>query len=327
MMLTVLRDKFARSWPRHDGGDRAYVLDAGRALRRTYSTDAHCAGYATPNARRLCGDAVGQVPIMMTMLLVDVDCGATHGSDEGAPEAWRVSEASKVHTLEAEHPGLFTYDSRGGYRIVYALPEPVELHDRDDVAGWSRFYRITLAYLERRFGIVGDGACSDWTRLYRLPRATRNPEAGPEDRAAFGNPDAIGVFTFDPSDEDVRTAEARGKPAPRRVLDLSTPGSVDSGLLYWALRFRGDVGAEVQLRNATGWICRCPNRAQHTVDTDGTTSTVVVQARAGGEIGAIACLHGHCSSLSLRDWLSMFTTSELDAARQAAGIAPRRNAA
>jgi hypothetical protein len=308
--VTVFRDKFARSWPRHDRGDRAYSLDVGRAMRRAYSSDAHFCAYIAELPRRLCGDAIGQVQIAMHAAVFDVDCTAVHGTDAPVPDSWRVAELEKVQAL----------DARGGYRIVYALPEAAELHDRDDVEAWSRFYRIALAYLERRFEIFGDWACSDWTRLFRLPRATRNAEGGPENRAAYGDPDRIGTLTFDPSDEDVAVAKTRSKPAPRKIHDFTAPGNVDGGLLFWALRLRGDVGSEAP---RGGWVCRCPNAAQHTINTDGTDSTVVFPARAGGEIGAISCLHGHCANLTLRNWLALFTASELDEARRRAGIAPR----
>jgi hypothetical protein len=211
---------------------------------------------------------------------------------------------------------VFAYDSRGGYRIVVALPEPVEIHDRDDIAAWRRFYKIALAYVGRRFGIVGDPSCSDWSRLFRMPHATRDANVGPEQRSTFGNPDNIGTFTFEPSDEDVRIATANTKAAPRKKLNLST-SHIGDGLLFHLLDADRAIGDEAP---RGGRICLCPNRSKHTVDTDWTDSTVWYPPADGKEIGNIYCRHGHCEDFKVSDWLSLFSESEKDEARRRAGI-------
>ena len=43
----------------------------------------------------------------------------------------------------------------------------------------------------------------------------------------------------------------------------------------------------------------CPNRAQHTNNTDGTSSSVILRTDKGGQ--RFKCLHGHCEHLSDRD--------------------------
>ena len=39
---------------------------------------------------------------------------------------------------------------------------------------WTATYEAWLRYLLSRFGIVGDDACANWTRLYRLPHVVRD---------------------------------------------------------------------------------------------------------------------------------------------------------
>lgn len=316
MKLTIFRDKFAKSWPRFDDGGEAYTVDAGRAFRRTYTTDAHCVAYVSSTPRRLCSDAVGKTDITLGAIIIDVDCPAVHGSSEPAPDEWRRDEAAKVHTFDVAHPGVFAPDSRGGYRLVLAPPEPVEIHDGNDVAAWRRFYRLVLAYLERRFGIVGDAACSDWSRLFRMPHATRDPKAGPEQRATFGDPNHIGIFTFEPSDADVRKVDKVIRARHETTTAEASMGRFGDGLFYWLFKLRGERLPEAP---RGGWIVsECPNGAQHTVKSN--TYTVVYPPKFGGEIGNVHCMHGHCVDLCARDWLTFFSAGEIEAARERAGI-------
>lgn len=327
MKLTVFETKFACGWPDHAEGAPSYQVEIGRALRRDYTTDAHCVGYVSSLLRRINTGAVGRVDVAMPYVITDADCDLVHGTSEPVPPEWRSAELEKVHALNAEHPGVFAYDSRGGYRLFYALPEPAELVDATDVDAWSRFYRIWLVYLERRFGIVGDPACGDFTRLFRMPRATRDRKAGPERRAAFGDPDGIGALTFEPSNEDVEKADASMRPTRTRTLEFTGSVATGDGLLFYLLQARGDMGDECRTSRGHGRICRCPNRARHTNNSDGTKSTIWYPPAVGKEIGAIHCKHAHCVDLGPKDWIRFFTDSEKDAARERAGIATRKQRA
>ena len=60
---------------------------------------------------------------------------------------------------------------------------------RLDKEAWRERYRRELLYLARRFGIEGDPACADWTRLYRLPHTTRDEGGKPEDLPTEGDPE------------------------------------------------------------------------------------------------------------------------------------------
>lgn len=322
-LVTRLPNKYVRGYPRHEHGAPVEVVSLGEALDTEYSTDAHFAAYRTHNARRLTSEIFAHgANVALTAIVLDVDCPDTHGTGTPAPESWRREHRRKIVELFEAHPGGLSYETRGGGRVVYAQAEPTVLHTKDDAQEWRQQYAIVLAYLARRFDILADRACDDWQRLFRLPRATRDGGARPENWPTFGDPFAIAPLTIEATEKDVATAQRRSKAFRDRSrnLDVTQPGRVDVGLLYWALRLRGDVGGDAP---RGGWICICPNRGEHTVNTDGSDSTVVYAACDGREIGAIACLHGHCVNLTLHDWLAFFSDSELEAARERAGIAAR----
>jgi hypothetical protein len=326
--VTVMRDKWPLSWPQLDPtkplrpSDRAYVLELAAALEREYTTDAHFTAYHARNRQRLNVEAIGRnVPIELTCVVFDVDAPGHIATPE-----WRREIRGKVCALAEKHPGLFWYETRGGGRIVFKQTEPTRIKSHDDARAWRQTYAICIAYLSRSCGIEADPACSDWQRLYRLPRAKREPGGKPENWPTFGDARNIGTLVIDATQEDVETARRASKAFRdySRKLDLSAPGRVDAGLFYWALKLRGDVGSEAP---RGGWICHCPNRAQHTIKTDGTDSTVVYPAKDGRETGIIVCKHGHCENLSLTQWLRFFSDGEIEAASRAAGIAERGRAA
>lgn len=69
-------------------------------------------------------------------------------------------------------------------------------------------------------------------------------------------------------------------------------------------RARGEVIQD----NGDSVYVLCPNRAQHTKNTDGTSSTVILRTDKGGQ--RFKCLHGHCEHLSDRDELIKFLGGE-----------------
>jgi hypothetical protein len=236
--------------------------------------------------------------------------------------AWRQALRTQVRELAAVHPSPYYYETRGGARIVYRQEEPTVLKTQADALEWSKIYAVAVAHLEQRFGIVADPACCDWQRHYRLPRATRTPGGEPENYPYWGDHRAIGTLLIEASWADVAKAKKEAARTFREPRDLPAFAGGGDGLLFWALKLRGDViGKAVR----GGWICRCPNRSQHTSNTDGSDSTVVYPA-SDGQIGWLCCKHGHCCNLTIRDWLRMFSEPELDAAREAAGI-PKERAA
>ena len=196
MRLLVLPHARVRGWPKHHDATRYQCPELGDALACEYATDAHHTAYAPdPHApRRLTKEVLGVAPVAMQLVVFDVDDEAAHREHRPASDAWREGEEPKVRALLEEQPGAIAFDTRGGYRVVALLEEPVAIANGADVAAWSRFYLLQLGYLSRRFGITADPACKDWQRLYRLPHATRDGGPSPERRRVLGDLRNPGVW-------------------------------------------------------------------------------------------------------------------------------------
>lgn len=312
--VSVLQNRYVRSWPRHIGG-RAYELTIGAALTRAYTTDAHVVAYVSPIGRRLSRDAIARgVYPTMTSLFVDVDCADVHGSSEPAPETWRESLLDKIAALAVDHPNPYVYFTRGGARIVYGL-EAWTLTTAEDAREWSRSYAVLLAYLSRLYDIDGDPACHDWTRLFRAPRATREGGSSPEARPTWGDLQRIGTLTINATAADIERAMRASKAwkSEARILDVQPCASNGVGLLYRLLAARGDIlSAHPHVEHA--WIVRCPREHHHSTGRTGDGSTVLYPPTSG--IGGLACLHAHCASMTLREWLGEFSEWEIETARR-----------
>ena len=228
LLLVLASDKIL-GWPKHSNAPRIGYVDASEAFTRPWPSDAHFAAYSGPGIeRRLTLEAIGLLPDgwPMVLLVVDVD----HAWKKEKPttpeaieakrrriEAWWASELPKLEALAAIHPGAFVHRSRSrGYRIIFRLASPVLIRTFDDKNAWSIRYRRELLYLARRFAIVGDPACSDITRLYRLPFVL--VDGAPTSPEPMGDPAALGDWTHEPSDEelehDVSTARLLVSSAP-----------------------------------------------------------------------------------------------------------------
>lgn len=214
-VLVPVYDRLARGYPAHqtrdDGscscgeentpGEHEYscrgiaYVPFSLAATTAMANDAHFSAYSKPELRRRLAtdDALAEAPAMV-LFVVDVDV-----PDHGAlSEAWWEGERFKIEMLGAIHPGAYVYTTAHGYRLVYAIPPDedgswpsVDCPGARDV--WAASIREWLAYIERDFGIVGDRACSDWTRLYRLPRVVRDG-APTEPLHEIGDPGALGTW-------------------------------------------------------------------------------------------------------------------------------------
>ena len=319
--ITIVRDRYAKGWPRHADGERAYVLGLGEALTRTYRSDAHFVQYATPNDRRLTREAFDEgVIVRMNVIVFDVDCADTHGSSQPAPERWRAELGTKVEALSEAHPAPYFYETRGGARIVYRVGAPFEITSQAGAREWSQHYAIALAYLSRQFGIGADPACHDWQRLFRLPFATRDKGAKPEAWPTRGDAHKIGTLQIPASAADVDAARASSKAfSTSRISALTPCTSSGEGLLFHLLRARGDVLREHTQPGA--YVIRCPREFEHSTGRTGDGSSLLYSPAAGEEVGAIHCLHNHCAHMTVRDWVRCFGQIEIDDARRAAGMA------
>lgn len=329
--VTVMQHAKVNGWPDEPGRrprpeDRAYVLPLSKALTREYTTDAHFTAYCAPNDRRLKTTALDHIAVRMDCLVVDVDCEEVHGKGVAAPDSWRADIREKMLALLSTHRGGYYFETRGGSRIVYRQPVPMVIATPEDAQSWKQDYAVTAAYLKRTFEIDADPACADWTRLFRLPRATRKAGSGPEQWPMVGNAANVAPLWFEPSAEDLEEA---AKILPRAFEEQKSTRSYEpylgggNGLLYYALRNRGHV---IRPFKSNAFLIQCPNEAQHTSGKRGDTSTVLFAPTGGQALGMVWCMHGHCQALKAKDWLRFFSTSELDAAREAAGLPPRRAA-
>lgn len=214
--LPVLPDDDVLGWPKHhnDAPEIGYV-DPADAFTRVWLTDAHFAAYSVPGVRRrLTLEAVGGLAggWPMVVLVIDVDHpwkkekpkdNAGREAKRLRVDAWWAEELTKIDALLAAHPGAIVHRSRsGGYRLVWRLASPFVICTTDDKEAWRVRYRRELLYLARRWGIVGDPACADITRLYRLPFVT--PEGGPPTVPDLrGDPAALGVWGHEPCADEL----------------------------------------------------------------------------------------------------------------------------
>lgn len=337
-LVTVFRDKFVQGFPDHPDAEpcergnhlpghtigecaRGIVGPLGGpdgALSHTFESDAHFCPYRSQNSRRLNkGAPDAGVPVVMTFEVYDFDA-PSHSGGEPASDDWRHDWREKLARLWQEHPSFYAYESRGGGRVLYQLETPKIIRTPEDALGWRRFYAITCAYFRRRFGLEADEACSDVTRLFRLPDVVRDGER--QQWPSWGaESDKVGslIITATEADRDaakVLVPTAFSMPRKRKYYKRTQRGSVQSpGLLYYALLARGEL---VGRRDDDSCVILCPNRAEHSKDTDGTDSTVLYFPGPLDAVGWILCRHRHCREKSAGQWLPYFSSGELEEARQ-----------
>lgn len=301
-LIPVLGNSHYRAWPTRPEGGRARYLPLGEALTQKYKTDAHAAAYSLPSVeRRLDSDAPTKHPIPMVAVIFDVDGHEVPAEGRGA---WWAEEKIKIGALAHYHRGALAYQTRGGYRLVFRLGAPVVITDGSDAKSWTALYGAWVRYLARRFGIVADGGCKDWTRLFRLPHATREEGGKPEDLEIIGDPNAIGVWGCELSADDMRE-EPKAVHAPNTRPAISYTGR---GRLVEAFANRGWVGQEI---DPGKHAAICPWSTNHTKGDEFDTSTIIYEATPGRDLGWFHCSHSHCTDRSLEDVLRNFTAKEL----------------
>jgi hypothetical protein len=308
-----------RAWPKYADAKPVSYLPLRVALARPFTTDAHFAAYAMPShPYRLSSGSVGhpELPdgVCMVLAVFDVD-----GHEQADIEGWWSAERAKVIALRGQHPDLFAYRTRAGYRAVDQLPVPIMLCTSADAEGWRQRYLTWVAYLDRCFAIQADPACKDWTRIFRLPHATREPGSPPENYEVMGDARHLGIWVPEITSADIEQAVSLGKRpsahAPR--LRVSDSASAGEGLLYHAFAGRGWISSAIE---ANKWAVACPWEDTHTMGERFDTSTVLWAPGPGDGVGWWHCSHSHCQERDLRDVLRLFAPSELEQARQAAGI-------
>jgi hypothetical protein len=319
LRLPVLPDAYTYSYPKEaDKAPTIQYFPLDTILTRAWTMDVHTTAYSVEHhPYRLSRDAVQfDGGVVMVLFLADVD-GPTHlASDD-----WWLNELVKLDALRQAFPGAFIYRTRGGYRVLYRLPEPHILQSAADVAQWKADYLAWVAALHERFAIEADPACQDWQRLYRLPHATRSGRR-PEAREILGSPYQIGKWTCEPTpDERERAKTLARRPSKRepREHQRETHHRISdrNGVLYYAFKARDWLGDAL---DSEKWIVRCPWDHLHTKGTTFNTSTVLFAPGPGDMFGWLHCSHAHCQQYDIRDVLKVLTEDELARAKQQAGI-------
>jgi hypothetical protein len=244
LRLPVFPRQRFRGWPEHPDAKRVPYLPLSEALTRAWDTDAHITAYSAPKKPyRLTADApkeIGGVP--MVAAIFDFDAPKARKSKGYADPDWfTLEQYPRVRELLAAHPGGYCYLSRGGFRVIYRLPEPFLIDGPSSAEAWRKLYLGWCAGLARRFDLLPDPKCSEWQRMYRLPTVTRAPLTTPEPLEAFGSPKEIGAWVYSPDEEeqaenlDVARALAEEHEAWRAVVRHLEPARARRADRVWAV--------------------------------------------------------------------------------------------
>lgn len=292
-MIPVLSEKFARGWPEHERGLLARYMSVAHALTAKHTSDAHFATYSVPEVpRRLASPLVFErLPkgVRVVLFVVDVD----DPDADAARDVWWLEERAKLQAMLTDHGGGYIYRTRGGYRIVYRLATPFVLTSQVDAERWKRTYLAWLGYVRDGYGIHGDEACKDWTRLYRLPHVKRDGQR--REYETIGDPNVIGLWDVEAVIVEPQT------PAPRKSAQTTTkPGAFD---------IRAAIAANypgTKTKNTTtaeNFYIECPWKHEHSVDSGESETVVFVYPDGAWEF---KCLHAHCANrdhVDFRQWL------------------------
>ncbi len=197
----------------HEEVDSYESVELLEALERVYDTDAHFVPYYVAGEASIPRLTLGSLyavraagaEVLFGYLVFDIDCPVSHVDGSTAPEGWRDGERAKLAALCVDLEAFGLYWTRGGYRLLYELPEvvSVELYSRT----W-----LAVAERLRSAGIAVDDL-KDWTRCYRLPRVVR------DGARSFGD---LELEALEPLEEEVLD-EWRGDPLQTGEIDPERP--------------------------------------------------------------------------------------------------------
>jgi hypothetical protein len=152
------------------------LVSLEQALNTTYNYDAHIVTYQIEGERRLSRlnktaynflREIGKT-VTCFLIFVDVD-NPGHAPWDNMHQIGATYDAVRGTSL-GKDAGF--YATRHGYRLFWTLPEPL------DVRYFDAFAKQLIERLKED-GIEADPACTDWTRLFRLPFATPEGASSP----------------------------------------------------------------------------------------------------------------------------------------------------
>ena len=134
-------------------------------------------------------------------------------------------------------------------------------------------------------------------------------------------PDSLLKYHYPPAKEKKKFAGGSTAKTDKKNSGSFGSTPAEEKTIYKAMEPTGPGGYEkvyydystidfIALFRDRGWVIQetgesvyvlCPNRGQHSKDTDGTSSTVILRTDSGGQ--RFKCFHGHCEHLSDRDEL------------------------
>jgi hypothetical protein len=158
-MRALVLDRYAT------GAKRCYACDLEIALTRHWSNDAHVTQYEAPDPpRRIIKAEVREHPMRMRMAMFDYDC-PNHEPLEQHPDF-----AECLLRLPVDWSAYLT---AGGFRVWRHLDAPFVVNSPETWEAWRAFHRGLGLGLDEVLGVSHDPACSDPSRIFRLPNVTR----------------------------------------------------------------------------------------------------------------------------------------------------------
>jgi hypothetical protein len=285
--LSVLPSAFVKATDKAtlptEAGAFMSVVDA---LTASHGTDAHAQPAYSPtlleeygDTYRLSGSAPVHFSVRVDALFFDWDT-PEHTEWDSQAFGDAVRELASCPILS----GGVIYKTRGGMRAVLPLAKPYELRDpkgRD----WTALYSGVLNKLTKPQGKAWDPACTDFTRLYRLPWVMRPKSKASKvlerQEGAIYVPATVSAYTL--TNEDAARVISSVEPNAKRTKGVG-------GLVgfYTAL---GQLGDEIG-ENKYKVPCVFADLHSHYDPKDPLDSSCALVPVDGGHV--LHCLHASC---------------------------------
>lgn len=158
---------------------------------------------------RLAGKAWETQPVIMRLLLTDLDAAGKRAPGFSSIAWWEAQEAARARFVKA-HPGAFFASSRGGLRIYQVLVKPFVIDSQAKVEEWKARYVAWTNHVAS-FGWHsaahgGPDETKDWTRLQRIPHDTRDGVL--QRLPTLGNPEDVGTVELPSPEPSARPRSA-----------------------------------------------------------------------------------------------------------------------